>query len=160
MGVDPVVPRLLEFVRSIGIEVRTCTLEHETFLPGLDIQGGAMLVDLDRLAYPGDILHEAGHIAVADEERRMQPVLKPTKAEEMAAAAWSFAAARHLNLPVEVVFHEYGYQDGAEALITAFSNGTGPGLPLLIWFGVTADPHGQQPGTATQPYPLMDRCLR
>ena len=53
MGVDPVVPRLLEFVRSIGIEVRTRTLEHETFLPGLDIQGGALLVDLDRLFLRG-----------------------------------------------------------------------------------------------------------
>ncbi|WP_323766379.1 hypothetical protein [Marinovum sp.] len=160
MPVDPVVPRLLEFVRSIGIEVRDRTLAHKTFLPGLDIQNGALIVDHGRLAYPGDILHEAGHIAVADKERRMQPVLKPTKAEEMAAAAWSYAAVCHLNLPVRLVFHEHGYSDGADAMIEAYSNGIGPGLPLLIWFGVTADPHGRQPGTATRPYPEMDRWLR
>ncbi|MFW2541716.1 hypothetical protein ACN2XU_03660 [Primorskyibacter sp. 2E107] len=160
MGLDPLTAQLIEFVRSAGIAVRTCPLDDTTFLPGLDIQSGTLLIDAARLAYPGDILHEAGHIAVADAERRMQPVLKPTKAEEMAAMAWSYAAIRHLNLPPDIVFHGHGYQQGNRALIEAYRQGTGPGLPMLIWFGVTACPHGRQPGDASQPFPRMDRWLR
>ena len=151
---------LIDFVQSVGIEVRRQPLEHETFLPGLDIRDGALLVDSEKLAFPGDILHEAGHIAVADEARRMAPELKPTKAEEMAALAWSYAAIRHLNLPTEIVFHDQGYQNGSKELIEAFDNGTGPGLPMRIWFGVTACPHGHQLGDGTQPFPKMDRWLR
>ena len=76
---DPLTERLVAFVRSIGIDVRTATLPEKTFLPGLDIRNGAILVDAERLTHPGDILHEAGHLAVTDPLVRNAPTLSPTR---------------------------------------------------------------------------------
>ena len=90
--------RLVAFVRSIGIDVRTATLPEKTVLPGLDIRHGAILVDEARMSHPGDILHEAGHLAITDPLKRDAPQLSPTPADEMTSIAWSYAALRHLNL--------------------------------------------------------------
>jgi hypothetical protein len=157
MFADPLTKQLVDFVRGIGIAVRTESLE-DTFLPGLDIRNGDLVIDPDRLAYPGDILHEAGHIAVADEPRRSAPRLKPTQGEEMAAMAWSFAAIRHLGQPAEVVFHAQGYKGNATTLAQSYAEGRGPGVPLLAWFGLTDDPYGPTPGDT--PFPQMRRWLR
>lgn len=158
MFADPLTARLVEFVRSVGIGVSAKELGDDTFLPGLDIRDGVLLIDAARLKYPGDILHEAGHIAVADPERRVKPQLKPTKGEEMAAMAWSYAAITHLGLPPEIVFHPDGYQGGNKEMIAAFADGSGPGTPLLAWFDMTAAPHGPDNGFAT--FPQMHRWLR
>ena len=80
MFADPLTERLTAFVRGIGIDVRAATLPDKTFLPGLDIRHGAILVDEARLTYPGDILHEAGHLAVADPAERNAPTLSPDPA--------------------------------------------------------------------------------
>ena len=69
---DPLTAKLAAFVRGVGIDVHATELAEPTFLPGLDIRCGAVLVDAARLRYPGDILHEAGHIAVSDPEQRHQ----------------------------------------------------------------------------------------
>ena len=132
-----VLDRMIGFIRDLDIPVEQTELADDTFLPGLDIRNGALLVDVEKLKYPGDILHEAGHIAVAEQERRNSANFKPTKGEEMAAMAWSFAAAKHLDLPVDCVFHGEGYQDNSENLIAAFETGEGPGVPLLVWMGLT-----------------------
>jgi hypothetical protein len=107
---DPLTERLVAFVRGIGIEVRAATLPEKTFLPGLDIRHGAILVDAERLAHPGDILHEAGHLAVTDPAERRAPTLSPTGGDEMTSIAWSFAALRHLGLDPAIVFHDDGYK--------------------------------------------------
>lgn len=156
---DPLVRRMVDFVESIGIEVRAVDLPEPTFLPGLDIRDGALCIDAARLSYPGDILHEAGHIAVADAERRRQPSLKPTQAEEMAAMAWSYAAVRHLELPEETVFHGDGYQGGAGNLLDAFRDGGGPGVPVLGWLELTTDPHAPH-AEGKRCFPHMDRWVR
>ena len=61
---DPLTERLVAFVRGIGIEVRAAVLPEKTFLPGLDIRHGAILVDAERLAHrpqpPGAV--RPGHI--------------------------------------------------------------------------------------------------
>ena len=114
---DPLLSMLFDFVRSIGIPVELKSLEAETFLPGLDIRHGTVLIDPDRLLYPGDILHEAGHIAVASSEERSYPSLTPTAGDEIATLAWSWAAVVHLDLPPEVLFHPAGYKGGSAALI-------------------------------------------
>ena len=31
------------------------------FLPGLQLENGAIIIDPEKLFYPGDIIHEAGH---------------------------------------------------------------------------------------------------
>src|ERR1700681_4633831 len=117
MFADPLTERLVEFVRGIGIEVRSTTLPEKTVLAGLDIRHGAILVDEARMTHPGDILHEAGHLAVTDPLKRDAPQLSPAPAEEMASIAWSYAALRHLALDPAIVFHDDGYKGGASSII-------------------------------------------
>jgi hypothetical protein len=42
---DPLAETLGAFVRGIGIDVLKATLSEPTFLPGLDVRNGAVLVD-------------------------------------------------------------------------------------------------------------------
>ena len=91
---DALTERLAGFVRGIGIDVRAADLPDGTFLPGLDIRDGAILVDESKLAYPGDLLHEAGHLAVTDPAERNAPALTPTAGDEMATLAWSYCYGR------------------------------------------------------------------
>src|SRR5580692_4615267 len=137
---DPLTDRLVAFVRGIGINVRTATLPEKTVLPGLDIRDGAILVDEARLTHPGDILHEAGHLAVTDPAERDAPQLSPTPAEEMASIAWSYAALRHLALEPAVVFHDNGYKGGSASIIENFTAGRYFGVPLLQYYGMAVEP--------------------
>src|SRR3954447_25613162 len=104
MFANPLTEKLAAFVREIGIEVWAEALDAPTFLPGLDIRGGAILVDETRLTYPRDILHEAGHIAAADPATRKTAPISDA-GDEMAASAWSYAAARKLEIDPAIVFH-------------------------------------------------------
>jgi hypothetical protein len=156
---DPLAERLAAFVRGVGIDVRAASLPEPTLLPGIDIRGGTVLVDESRLIYPGDILHEAGHLAVTDPAERSQPKLSPNDGDEMAALAWSYAAARHLGIAPEIVFHAAGYRGGGANLVENFSNGRLIGVPLLQWYGMTVEPrHAAAHGVA--PFPHMLRWLR
>jgi hypothetical protein len=156
---DPLTERLVAFVRGIGIEVRTATLPEKTVLPGLDIRHGAILVDVTRMKHPGDILHEAGHLAVTDPLKRDAPTLSPTPAEEMTSIAWSYAALRHLALDPAIVFHEDGYKGEAASLIENFTAGHYFGVPLLQLYGMAVEPR-RAAETGAEPYPHMLRWLR
>lgn len=148
--------RMLEFLTSIGLPVRETSFEQPSFLPGLLIDKGELLLDRARLLYPGDVLHEAGHIAVTVAAER--PLLgadvienNPQKAgEELAVLLWTYAACRHLDIPPIVVFHPEGYKGQSEWLIDVFTNGQYMGLPLLVWMGMTT----------TDGFPAMTRWLR
>jgi hypothetical protein len=155
---DTVVIRLADFVRGIGIAVRPAALAEPTFLPGLDIGNGILLVDETRLSYPGDLLHEAGHIAVTDPAVRNAPTLSPDPGDEMATLAWSYAAALQLRLDPAVVFHPDGYKGGSSALLENFAAGRYVGVPLLHCYGMTVEPRLAAPGV--DPYPHMLRWLR
>jgi len=159
MFANALTERLSDFVREIGIDVRVADLPDKTFLPGLDIRAGAILVDEQRLAYPGDMLHEAGHLAVAAPDERHAPALAPTPGDEMATLAWSYAALTHLALAPEVVFHPQGYKGGSQALIDAFTGVGSPGVPLLQWYGMTLEPR-QAAEHGIAPFPNMLRWLR
>ncbi|AHJ98556.1 hypothetical protein [Hymenobacter swuensis] len=147
---------LIEFVRDIGLTVHEASLVQPTFLPGLLIARGQLVVDRQRLLYPGDILHEAGHLAVTPAAER--PSLggnitenHPEKeGEELAVLAWSYAAAQALELPTLVVFHPAGYKGQSEWLAELFDSGQYPGLPLLAWMGLTL----------AAEFPRMHRWLR
>ncbi len=158
-GLDPLRDRLIRFIREIGIAVRNAELDESCFLPGLDIRGGAIVVNQPRWLHLGDILHEAGHLAVAAPEARSAERLAPNPGDEMAAIAWSYAAAVHLGLPTGIVFHAAGYRGGAKALIENFEAGRYIGVPLLQWYGMTVEPRQAKPGGAP-PYPHMLRWLR
>jgi hypothetical protein len=145
-----VTDRITAFLASIGLACRIGSVAADTVLPGIAIENGGLVYDPALLRYPGDLLHEAGHLAVMSPERRMRarPNVGKYAAEEMMAIAWSYAAAVHLGLEPSVVFHEDGYRGGAAALVDAFvSSSTPPGVPMLRWIGMTAD------------YPAMIRWL-
>ena len=114
--------RLIGFVRDIGLDVREISIDGGSLLPGLDIRGGAIVIDRAQWIYSGDLLHEAGHLAVVTAEERASETLSPTPADEMAAIAWSFAAACHLGVPAHVLFHD-AYKAGGATLRKNFLPG-------------------------------------
>jgi hypothetical protein len=157
---NPNTARIVAFLMEIGIPVIVETLETDTLLPAMTVRDGALVVDPARLEWPGDLLHEAGHIAVTD------PALRPTlravpsdPGEEMAAIAWSYAAAVELGLDATVVFHEAGYRGDGPALAENFRAGRYFGVPLLDWFGMTIEGRGAA-REGLPAYPHMQRWLR
>src|SRR5579864_5330406 len=96
--------KIIEFLKEIGIAVRKRAIEGDTALPGIRIESGAIIVDEDRLAYPCDLLHEAGHLAVAPPELRINMsdnqvgTDQPNEVSEVYAIAWSYAAAVKLGI--------------------------------------------------------------
>jgi hypothetical protein len=152
---DPVAARLLTFLREIGLPVREEPIAVRTFLPGLTIDHGDLVVDGALLLYPGDILHEAGHLAVLPPAGRTAAHgdIGDDGGLEMAAIAWSYAAAMHLGLDPSVVFHADGYQGGSGNLLENFAAGRYVGVPILQWAGMTA-------ASGARPFPLMTRWLR
>jgi hypothetical protein len=158
---DPTTATIIAFLREIGIPVYTDTLTDPTFLPGILLSRGGIVVDVERLRYPGDLLHEAGHIAVSPPDRRsaIEGDAGPDPAEEMMAIAWSYAALVHLQLDPKVLFHENGYRGGSDALIENFTQGRYFGVPMLQWLGMALDEsHARERGLAA--YPRMQKWLR
>lgn len=135
----------ISFLHQIGIETRFEKLDEPCFLPGLSIRNGIIIIDKEALSYPGDILHEAGHIAVVPvAERNTLSAAAIEKrehreAEEMMAIAWSYAACVHLGLDPYIVFHDEGYKGGGSYIADNFDNKNYFGLPMLQWKGMTLD---------------------
>jgi hypothetical protein len=148
---------ILSFLGGIGIGVAVDALPH-SFLPGLTVRDGGLVVDPERLKWPGDLLHEAGHIAVtAPDQRASLSAVPDDPGEEMAAIAWSWAAAMAIGLAPEILFHDE-YRAGGRSLIENFSAGRDVGVPMLVWFGMTGGWKPREEGCAV--YPRMDRWLR
>jgi hypothetical protein len=153
---SPEADRIASFLRAIGIAVEPADLAH-SFLPGLEIEHGGLLVDEARLEYPGDLLHEAGHIAVAPPELRPSmsgsldhvPGLDTTMLE-WAAIPWSYAAALAAGIDPGLVFHEGGYHGHSAGLLSNFRLGVPIGLHLLV----------EAEMTTPEMYPRMLRWLR
>ncbi|MBL7703170.1 MAG: hypothetical protein JNM14_13035 [Ferruginibacter sp.] len=152
--------KCISFLNAIGIETRFEKLDEPCFLPGLSIHNGIILIDTELLTYPGDILHEAGHVAVVPLAERSTLTAstiekrEQREAEEMMAIAWSYAACVHLELDPYVVFHDEGYQGGGSYIADSFSNKNYFGVPMLQWMGMTADEKRAKELQVT-PYPFM-----
>jgi hypothetical protein len=153
---DPTTARIVAFLRGIGLRVEAAELGDGTFLPGIAVERGGLLVDEARLTWPGDLLHEAAHVALAPPEARPRmtgDVEVPgvdLAALERAALPWSYAAALAIGIDPAVVFHAGGYRGRSEGLLRTFAVGVYPGTPLLIEAGLT---------TAAD-FPRMRRWLR
>ena len=148
------------FLREIGLSVRLAPLGHATFLPGVALESDGLVVDPGKLLYPGDLLHEAGHLAVMAPEHRAScnGDVGTDMGDEIAAQCWSYAAAVHLRLSPQLVFHEHGYKGSAASLIANYRDHH-VGVPLLQWMGLTLD-RQQAAEAGEQPYPHMLRWLR
>ncbi|HEX4738579.1 MAG TPA: hypothetical protein VH331_13565 [Allosphingosinicella sp.] len=154
---QPETAAIVAFLRGIGIPVAAEPLP-DSFLPGLTVRDGGLVVDPERLKWPGDLLHEAGHIAITEPERRPRlSAVSSDPGEEMAAIAWSWAAAAAIGLAPEIVFHA-DFVGGSGNLIDDFAAGYGVGVPMLVWFEMTVDRRAKEPGRAT--FPEMARWLR
>lgn len=151
--------RIIAFLNQIGLPVHRRLLPDETFLPGILVERGELVIDAEKLTHPGDLLHEAGHIAVMPPSERpnLNADLHSGPGEEMAAIAWSYAAAVHLELPLTELFHADGYKGGSASLIENFSNGRYLGVPLLQWYGLTRE---RDDGSGVPVYPRMSAWLR
>jgi len=151
---------ILAFLERIGLTVQQEPLVGKTFLPGVTIRSGALVVDADRLLYPGDLLHEAGHMAVMSPEERASCEGDAT-GDEMAAIAWSYAAALEIGLDPRVVFHDHGYRSGGANIVENFLQGRYIGVPILRWRGMTHE-RAVEGGSGSEPaiYPKMQHWLR
>jgi len=158
--VPEVTAAILEFLRRIGIEVRESPVEPPTFVPGIIIDRGILLFDRERMTHPGDLLHEAGHIAFTRPSERAA-LSGPATADpgaELAAIAWSYAAVVELGLDPAVVFHDGGYRGASGAIIENFGAGRFVGVPMLEYAGMAAEKTPRKnPAVA---FPKMLKWLR
>jgi hypothetical protein len=138
-----VLARIFQFLNEINVPYYFTEIESETFLPGIKIKNGELQIDLNKLKYPGDLLHEAGHIAVTASDTRKalnDNIVENDEAkagDEMAVLLWSYAAALKIGLAIEIVFHEEGYKGEATWLRQQFEGKNYLGLPLLQWMKMT-----------------------
>jgi hypothetical protein len=124
-----------EFVNQIGLDVKEET-GATGFVPGVKIVDGALRYDLTS-ALPGDLLHEAGHLAVlpsalraccnVDVDLLSEKIYNALQAAqacgnegakrallqcgEQEATAWAWAVGVHLGLPVKSIIHDDAYEE-------------------------------------------------
>lgn len=160
-----IIGQIVGFILSIGLKVVPTTIEIDTFLPGILVENGQILFDESRLTYPGDLLHEAGHLAIAPPNIRAElsdeVVVPGTQMEpgESGVMAWSYAAILHLGLAPEIVFHSGGYRGASQSLLFSYSLGFYPGVNILQDAGLTAaGEKAVELGVA--PFPQMIKWVR
>lgn len=136
---EEMLANIIQFLDGIGIDVEEKELHDNCILPGLDIKGTTILYDKTRLKHSGDLLHEAGHIAVTPSDQRpligsdkMDPSW-PSDADEIVTILWSFAALHEMKISPDVVFHAEGYKNESDWIIDQFESKNHIGLPLLEW---------------------------
>ncbi len=157
----PVTAQIIAFVRSIGLPAELGEVADDAFLPGISIAHGGLRIDPARLRFPGDLLHEAGHLAMlpAAERSPVDGRLPVEGGQEMGAIAWSYAAALHLGLDAAVVFHDAGYKGDGASLRENFRQGHYLGVPYLQWIGLSWEAN-QAVARGQRAYPQMVRWLR
>ncbi len=158
---DGTLSAIAAFLNEIGLPVEIGEIHHPTFLPGIYVGSGILRVDPASLSWPGDLLHEAGHLALLTEHERQQVAgnVGDDGGDELGAIAWSYAAALHLGLDPNVVFHEHGYHGGSQSILENFAAGRYFGVPTLQWRGMTLDERSART-SGVKPYPHMLRWLR
>ena len=162
---DPLTDRIAEFLIGIGIPVEPGPVPEDSFLPGIALVRGGLVVDEARLEHPGDLLHEAGHIAVAPASARPSmtggaeiPELDMQELE-FAAIPWSYAAALAIGIDPAEVFHSGGYRGLSEGLLRNFAGGVPLGVNHLQDAGMTVN-SSRAAALGVAPYPHMLRWLR
>lgn len=161
---DNLINKIAQFLNEIGIPTIPAKFDPETFLPGIMVSEGTLRVDEEKLAFPGDLLHEAGHLAVAPAEIRHLlggEVIVPQAdldTLETEAIAWSYAACIYLQIEPRIVFHEKGYKGKSANILFNFSLGIFFGLSGLEEKGMTFSERSARE-TGVAPFPAMQKWL-
>jgi hypothetical protein len=153
--------RIVDFIRSIGIEVGEGAMTRETLVPGVDIVNGSLVIDEPKMCKPADLLHEAAHIALTlpDARNALDGTVNTSPAEEVSAIAWTWAASRHLKIDPADVFHEEVISGNGPTLLENFSTGNYVGVPMLQYWGLAVEEKNAAARDAA-PYPHMIRWVR
>lgn len=158
--------KITRFLHEIGIKTDTAILSEETFLPGVKIENGDIIYDPEKLEYPGDLLHEAGHIAVKPSAERkllngnIGDGDENALGDEIGAILWSYAAVINIGLPADLVFHENGYRGASDWYLSTFETEKNYiGLPYLTWIGLASSAE-QIEELGYPAFPEMFRWLR
>lgn len=162
---DDALERIVAFLAGIGLAPRASALDDGTFLPGIRITRGELVYDRARLAWPADLLHEAGHLALTPAAHRSEVDDALTVEQhfphggEVESIAWSYAASVRLALPIGDLFHAGGYRGQSPGLARSFSLGVYVGAAGLAALGLCViGEDARRRGIA--PYPHMLRWLR
>ena len=153
--------RIVDFVRSIGVEVNRGVTTRETLVPGIDVVHGTLLIDEPKMSMPADLLHEAAHIALTlpDARSALDGTMGTSPAEEVSAIAWTWAASRHLEIDPAETFHEDVISGNGPTLLQNFSTGCYVGVPMLQRWGLAVEEKNAA-ARGVAPYPHMLRWLR
>ena len=111
---------IVDFLTSIGIRVRTGSVPADAFLPGLRIVDGGLIFDPAALRWPGDLLHEAGHIATVPSALR--PILNDALADAPTSPHGGEAEATR-NDPGKLILWPYDVPHSAFGGVPAASAG-------------------------------------
>lgn len=156
--------KCIDFLNDIGIPILFRSIGQDSFLPGFLIENGILIIDKEMLKHPGDILHEAGHIATvpsADRSSLTEKSIikrKNREAEEMMAIAWSYAACMHLMIDPAFVFHDDGYRGGSGYITDSCSKHEYIGMSMLQSVGMTTD--GKKTSSELTFHPYVIKWLR
>jgi hypothetical protein len=182
-------PPMLDFLDRIGMPFKAGPFGQDGFLPGIQIVNGEMLIDPDRLAGSGDVLHEAGHIVIVPSRWRSElgndviesldavvatdpdaaddfQLQTSIKMSEFMAQAWSYAALKDLGLPPECVFFPGSYKYHPDMkphpMATWVESGTHFGIMALSQVGMTGGLGLFEPPGANglEPFPKMAKWLQ
>lgn len=155
---------IISFLDFAGVKYVLQPIEGASFLPGLKMHEGTLIIDAEKLLYPGDILHEAGHLATASPDVRATmtdnlPDCDTHLSGEMMAMSWSYAACIYIGISPDVVFHPYGYRGGSETLLRNYAEERYIALPMLEWTGMAYDKK-KAAQLNIRPFPNMVKWLR
>ena len=159
------VDAIAAFLSSIGLPPAEMPLPCTASLPGVAIEAGRLRFDPSRLVWPGDLLHEAGHIAVTPSSLRpgladrLDERALASHAGEVEATAWAYAATVAAGLAPEVLFHDGGYGGASARLAFTYANGVYPGAAGLAAAGMTLLGDAAR-ARGIAPYPHMILWLR
>ncbi|QJE73771.1 hypothetical protein HHL28_12305 [Aerophototrophica crusticola] len=183
-------PTMIDFLRGIGMAVEVgAEGAADGFLPGINIHGGVIHVDPETLVGSGDLLHEAGHIAIVP--RRFWPrlnkdlhadmlaafaaepgptpdpaIAEATSNDEVMAQAWSYAAALAMGVSPESIFFPGSYRvgpyEGTHPMLAWLERGTHLGPLALARAGMAGYPalFSFMGHNGLAPFPTMARWVQ
>jgi hypothetical protein len=153
--------RIVDFIQSIGIEVNEGPMTRATLVAGIDVVMGTLLIDEANMCKPGDLLHEAAHVALTASSGRatLDGTADTSPAEEISAIGWTWAASRYLDIDPADTFHDEVISGNGPTLRENFVEGNYLGVPMLQYWGLTLDPKNAS-ARGVEPYPHMVRWLR